>query len=216
MLAAVTIAFSGVTDVATQGVPYVLFALVGLLVWTFIQLSTTLGATAVVANGHLVRRSPLPRIALITGSVMGNVPPVAVMLVVALVATVAWRGLAPQIVLLPLLIAWLFVFATSLAMLLGATAARFRDVVSVLPLVIQAGIFVSPVGYSIEGAPKNIHTLLALNPVSGLIEAWRWAMLDIPDPQWGVVAVSAVETFMLVGLAWRVFSRLEVNFADFV
>jgi ABC-type polysaccharide/polyol phosphate export permease len=75
MLAAITVAFSGVTNVPTGDVPYVLFALVGLTVWTFIQLSAALGATAIVGNGGLVRRSPLPRVALVTGSVVGNLPP---------------------------------------------------------------------------------------------------------------------------------------------
>src|SRR5512132_3313977 len=80
MLAAVTIAFSGVTDVHTSGIPYVLFALCGLTVWTFIQLSLTMGTQAIVANAQLVRRSPLPRIALMTGSLLGNLPPFLVML----------------------------------------------------------------------------------------------------------------------------------------
>src|SRR3954451_14292372 len=80
MLAAVTIAFSGVTDVDTGGTPYVLFALVGLIVWTFVQLSLTLGAMAIIANASLVRRSTVPRIALISGTMLGNLPPVLVMI----------------------------------------------------------------------------------------------------------------------------------------
>ncbi|MDX6665475.1 MAG: lipopolysaccharide transport system permease protein, partial [Solirubrobacteraceae bacterium] len=138
------------------------------------------------------------------------------MFTLAFVSTLLTRGVAWQVVMLPLLIVWLFLFSLSCAMLFGALAARFRDIVSVLPLVIQAGIFVSPVGYSIEGAPQNIHTLLTINPISGLIEAWRWSLLNVPDPQWGVMAVAGVWTVALVALAWRVFSRLEVNFADFV
>ena len=67
MLISITIAFSGVTDVNTGDIPYLLFALVGLTVWTFIQLSASLGAAAIYGNGGLVRRSPLPRVALVTG-----------------------------------------------------------------------------------------------------------------------------------------------------
>src|SRR5439155_19858288 len=73
MLASITIAFSGVTNVDTGDVPYLIFALVGLIVWTFIQLSSSMGAQSIVANGVLVRRSPLPRLALVTGSLLGNV-----------------------------------------------------------------------------------------------------------------------------------------------
>jgi ABC-type polysaccharide/polyol phosphate export permease len=216
MLLALTIAFSGVTSVDTGGVPYVLFALVGLTVWTFMQLSMTLGAQAIIGNASLVRRSPLPRIALVTGSLIGNLPPVTVMLSATLVATAIEGRLPVQALLLPVLIVWLFIFTLAVSLLLGAVAARFRDVVSMLPIVIQAGIFVSPVGYSLEGAPKNIHTLLALNPVSGLIEAWRWAILDLPDPQWGVIAIAGAWTVVLGAASWRTFGRLEVHFADFV
>jgi lipopolysaccharide transport system permease protein len=121
-----------------------------------------------------------------------------------------------QALLLPVLVVWLIIFTLALAMLLGSVAARFRDTVSVLPLILQAGIFVSPVGYSLEGAPKNIYTLLSINPVSGLIEAWRWALLDIPNVHWGVIAIAGGWTVLLSVVAWRIFSRLEVDFADYV
>jgi ABC-type polysaccharide/polyol phosphate export permease len=216
MLVSITIAFSGVTDVDTGGIPYLDFALVGLTVWTYIQISATLGAQSIVGNSSLVRRSPMPRMALVTGSVLGNLPPVAVMFTLTIVATAITQGFPVQVVLLPLLVVWLFVFTIGLAMLLGALTVRFRDTSSALPLIIQAGIFVSPVGYPLQGAPANIHVLLALNPVSGLIEAWRWAILDLPNPQWLVIAIAGVWTVAIVGFGWRVFGRLEVKFADYV
>jgi ABC-type polysaccharide/polyol phosphate export permease len=216
MLFAITIAFSGVTDVQTGDIPYLPFALVGLTVWTFIQLSATLGSQAIVSNGSLVRRSPMPRMALVTGSLLGNLPPIIVMFALTLLATAVTRGFSVQILLLPLLILWLFVFAIGLAMLLGALTVRFRDTTSALPLIISAGIFVSPVGYPLAGAPSNIHALLTVNPVSGLIEAWRWSILDMADPQWLVVGIAAAWTVLIVGFGWRIFARLEVKFADYV
>jgi len=216
MLGAITIAFSGVTSVRTGGVPYLLFAIVGLTVWTFIQLSATLGLMAIVGNAALVRRSPIPRVALVTGSMLGNIPPVAIMFTIALVSTIAVRGLPLQAVLLPALVVWLFVFTLSVALILSSLAARFRDVISVMPLFIQAGIFVTPVGYSIQGSPKNIHTLLTINPVSGLIEIWRWAMFGSSNTDWTVIIVAGVWTALLSLVAWRIFVRQEVHFADFV
>jgi lipopolysaccharide transport system permease protein len=216
MLVAITIAFSGVTDVDTGGIPYLLFALTGLTVWTFIQLSATLGAQSIVGNASLVRRSPMPRVALVTGSMIGNFPPVAVMFLLALIGSIVTGHLPVQALLLPLLIAWLITFTLSLSLAVGALTARFRDVGSMLPLIIQAGIFVTPVGYSLKGSPANIHILLTLNPVSGLIEAFRWAMLDLPDPQWSAVLIAAIWTVVLGIVGWRVFTRMEVEFADFV
>jgi lipopolysaccharide transport system permease protein len=216
MLVAITIAFSGVTDVNTGGIPYVLFALTGLMVWTFIQLSATLGAQSIVGNASLVRRSPMPRVALVSGSLIGNFPPVTVMFVLAVAGSIVAGRLPIQALLTPILIVWLITFTLALALGVGALTARFRDVSTMLPLVIQAGIFVTPVGYSLAGAPKNIHLLLTLNPVSGLIEAFRWALLDLPDPQWSAVIVAAIWTVVLVIMGWRVFTRMEVEFADFV
>jgi ABC-type polysaccharide/polyol phosphate export permease len=216
LLAAMIVAFSGVTTVNTSGIPYVPFALVGLTVWSFVQLSLSMGAQAVIANSSLVRRSILPRLSLMTGSLLGNLPPMIVMLVVALVASALTGCLAIQAFLLPVMLLWLFVFTFGVTLLLSAIAARYRDTVSIIPLVVQAGIFVTPVGYGLRGAPANIHTLLALNPVSGIIEAWRWCLVDLPNPQVGVIALGIGWTIVLVALGWRVFGRMEVDFADFV
>ncbi|MEA2441803.1 MAG: type transport system permease protein [Thermoleophilaceae bacterium] len=216
MLAAVGIAFSGVTSVNTQGVPYILFALVGLVVWSYIQLSLSIGATAIVGNAALVRRSAMPRIALITGTLIGNLPPVMVMLAITVVGTMIWNGLPIQILLLPVVIAWAIVFTFGVTMLVASVAARFRDTLSVIPLLIQAGIFVTPVGYPLEGAPKNIKLLLSFNPVSGIIEAWRWVILDMPKTNVGIIAIAAGLTAVVTTAGWIVFSRSEVTFADVV
>jgi ABC-type polysaccharide/polyol phosphate export permease len=216
MLAAITIAFSGVTKVDTGGVPYLLFALTGLTVWTFIQLSATLGAQAIVGNASLVRRSPMPRVAAVTGSMIGNFPPVTVMFLLALIGAAATGRLPIQALLLPVLILWLLAFTISIALFLAALTARFRDIGALLPLIIQAGIFVTPVGYSLKGSPHNIHTLLTINPVSGLIEAWRWSMLGLHAPQWSAIWIALAWTVVVIATGWRVFARMEVEFADFV
>jgi ABC-type polysaccharide/polyol phosphate export permease len=216
LLAAVTVAFSGVTDVDTGGIPYMPFALAGLTVWIFVQLSLTIGTQVLIANAQLVRRSPLPRLALVSGSLVGNLPPFAVMLTLSLVLTAAVHELPLQALLLPLLCVWLFVFTFAVTLVVSALAGHYRDLVSAMPLVIQAGIFITPVGYGLQGAPSNIHTLLSLNPLSGMIEAWRWALLDMPDPNLSVIGVAAVATVIAMIAGWRVFGRLEVEFADFV
>ena len=216
LLGAVTIAFSGVTDVETAGIPYLPFALAGLTVWIFIQLSLTIGTQLLITNSQLVRRSPLPRVALITGSLLGNVPPFAVMLTLLIVVTASVHGFPLQALLLPLLCAWLFFFTFAATLIVASLAARYRDLVSAMPLVVQAGIFVTPVGYGLQGAPSNIHTLLSLNPLTGMIEAWRWSLLDMPDPNLTVIGVSVVSTLLALVVGWRIFGRLEVDFADFV
>jgi lipopolysaccharide transport system permease protein len=216
MLLAMGITFAGVTSVDTQGIPYVPFALVGLVVWTYIQLSLSVGASAVVGNSPLVRRSAMPRVALITGTLLGNLPPVTVMLIITLLTTVLTIGLPLQIVLLPVVIAWAILFTFSVTMLASSIAARFRDTVAVMPLLVQAGIFITPVGYPLQGAPATIKLLLSLNPVSGIIEAWRWVVLDMPGTNLTVIGIALAITVVVAIAGWNIFTRLEVTFADVV
>lgn len=215
LLAAVTIAFSGVTSVDTGGVPYVLFALAGLTAWTYIQLTASVGAMAIVGNYQLVRRSACPRLALVNAALISNVPPPAIMLVLTVGGAAVAGYLEVQALLLPAILLWLGVLAWAIALLLAAVAVRFRDLVSVVPLMVQAGLFVTPVGYSIAHAPPHIRTLLALNPVSGVIESLRWCLLGM-QPELYVIALSAGITVVLVTFAWMVFGRAEVKFADYV
>jgi ABC-type polysaccharide/polyol phosphate export permease len=158
----------------------------------------------------------MPRIALITGTLLGNLPPVVIMLLLTLVGTAVARGLPLQILLLPVAVTWAVVFTFSLTLLVSSVAARFRDTVSVMPLLVQAGIFVTPVGYPLEGAPQNIKFLLSLNPVSGIIEAWRWIVLDISHPNVTIIAIAAGLTAVIAIAGWTIFTRLEVTFADVV
>lgn len=215
MLVAVTIAFSGVTSVSTGDVPYVLFALVGLFVWTYFQLSITIGASSIVGNSSLVKRSTAPRLALVFGALLGNLPAAAVMLAAALILAAAYGVLSLNALMAPLLLIWLLVLVGSVALMISSLAVRFRDVVAVIPLVIQAGLFVSPVGYPIEGAPPTIKLILTLNPISGLIEAWRWALLGLPADA-TIVAISGVWTLVFAIAGWQFFTRLEPHFSDVI
>lgn len=214
-LAAVTIAFSAVAGVATGDVPYVIFALVGLAVWNFVQLSMSSSTESLIRNATLVRRSVCPRSALMTAQLASNLPPFAVLLSVTLVATIANRGLPIQALLFPLLVAWLMVLALGLVLIVGSLSARFRDATSAIPLIAQAGIFLSPVGYPADAADGIARVVIALNPVTGVIEAWRWALLDIPADAL-LVGISAGFTLALATLGWRLFTRMEVRFADYV
>lgn len=215
MLLAVTIAFSGVTKVHTGDVPYMLFALVGLIVWTYLQLSIALSASAIVGNIPLVRRSAMPRVALVTGGLIGNLPAAAVMLAVALVLAAVYGVLPAQAALLPFALVWLLVLVGGVSLFIAAVAVRFRDIVAAIPLIVQAGLFATPVGYPIEGAPANIKTLLMLNPLSGLIDVWRWCLLGIGLDS-TTVAIGAAWTVVLATIGWQVFVRLEVHFSDIV
>ncbi len=215
ILAAITIAFSGVTDVKTGDVPYLVFGLVGVTVWTFISMTIAIAPQAFLTNAALVRRSPAPRVAFLTGTLYSNLPQLGIMVVVTLVASVLLHGIGTEILMLPVFAAWLMVFTWGVVLVIAPVAARFRDAVALVPLIIQGGIFLAPVGFPLDSAPTNIKLLLSINPVSGVIEGWRWAILGLA-PDLTVIAIGVAWTAILLVAGWYQYGRLEVRLADFI
>jgi lipopolysaccharide transport system permease protein len=214
MLAAITIAFSKVTSVDTGAVPYVVFALVGLAVWTYVQMAITVAPQTLPSNQQVVRRSPCPRVAFVTGTLISVLPPLAVVLVASVAAAAISGNLPVEALALPLLIVWLIVLMGGFTLLVTALGARFRDAVALAPVVVQAGIFLTPVGYPLDAA-GSFADVLAFNPVSGLIEGWRWSLLGIA-PDGFAIGVALAETVAVALLGWYVFGRMETRFSDYV
>lgn len=214
MLAAITIAFSKVTSVNTGDVPYVVFALVGLAVWTYVQMTITVAPVTLQANEQVVRRSPCPRVAFVTGTLISVLPPLAVVLAASIAAAAISGSLPVEALALPLLVAWLVVMMWGFTLLVTALGGRFRDAVALAPLVVQSGIFLTPVGYPLDAA-GSFAKVLAFNPVSGVIEGWRWSLLGIA-PDGFAVGVALAETVVMVLVGWYVFGRMETRFSDYV
>ena len=214
MLAAITIAFSKVTSVDTGDVPYVVFALVGLAVWTYVQMTITVAPGTLPSNQQVVRRSPCPRIAFVAGTLISVLPPLGVVLAASVVAAAISGSLPVQALVLPLLVVWLIVLMGGFTLLVTALGARFRDAVALSPLVVQSGIFLTPVGYPLDAA-GSFAKVLAFNPVSGVIEGWRWSLLGIA-PDGFAIGVAVAETVTLGLLGWYVFGRMETRFSDYV
>jgi lipopolysaccharide transport system permease protein len=214
MLLAITIAFSKVTSVDTGDVPYVVFALVGLAVWTYVQMTITVAPQTLPANEQVVRRSPCPRVAFVTGTLISVLPPLGVVLAASVIAAAISNGLPVEALMMPLLVVWLVLLMFGFTLLVTALGGRFRDAVALAPLVVQSGIFLTPVGYPLEAA-GSFAKVLAFNPASGVIEAWRWSLLGIA-PDGFAIGVALAETVAVVLLGWYVFGRMETRFADYV
>jgi lipopolysaccharide transport system permease protein len=98
---------------------------------------------------------------------------------------------------------------------MASVATQFRDSAAILPVLFQAGLFLTPVGYPASAAPERVRTLLDINPLTGYMEAWRWSLLGTPVSALPLVLAGAWTVLMTVG-AWQLFTRMEIRFADFV
>jgi lipopolysaccharide transport system permease protein len=214
LLVAFFVAFKGLGDVQTSGQPYAVFALVGLSAWAFFQAAMTIGTASLITNFSFVRYTPCPRPAFPVASTIASLPSFGVTFVGALVATIIAGNLSPRVVLLPIGLVWLFVLTLGVVAIASSLAVRYRDVISALPFLLQVGVFLTPVGYSLPGLSDPVRILVELNPLTGLIEAWRWMMLSGYYPSLEPILVSLGATVLLVVGGWLLFSRLETTMAD--
>jgi lipopolysaccharide transport system permease protein len=216
VLGAFTVVFSGVADIETGGVPYPLFALVGITVWTFVSACLATGTRCFTRSKRLIRLTNAPRPALAIAAVSSSLPQLAVPLVLTLIAVLAFgEGLGPELLALPLLALWLYALMLVVVLVLGALNVRFRDVTSFVPFLLQGGLFLSPIAYPLSEVPNGLDTILRLNPITGVVEAWRWSILGSPAD--GVaIAIAGAATLVIALASWVVFVRLEVRFADVI
>ena len=213
LLAAFSVGFRSIAHVETGGVPYALFALTGLIVWTFFQAVAMVSAASIVVNYQLVRWTACPRLALPLATLVANLPSFAVPFLAALIAAGASGYLWLGTLVVPALFLWLLLLVGALALFFSALSVRARDMLSVLPFFLQVTIFLCPIAYNTAQLSPLLRTLIELNPLTGLIDAWRWAVLGVA-PSMTAVTISIGLTVVGALAAWRLFARLEVRMAD--
>ena len=216
LLVAFTIVFQRAVQVETGGVPYPLFAFVGLVPWVFFSTSLSLGGNSVLNDKALLSKSQFPRevfpiscVAVAAVDAMMGLVPLAVLFVVHGRAPAATTPLA----LLPLAV--MVTFCTGLALLLSALIVHLRDVRLALPLVLQIGLFATPVGYGLDVVPAHLRTFYSfVNPLGPAIDGFRRTLLLGEYPQWGYLGAGSVTAVVTLVGGYIVFKRLEGGFAD--
>ena len=215
MMLVYTFAFSHLANVNIPGVPYPLFALAGLTLWIFISRGVFLGSESLTSNIPIVTKTSSPRVIITLASVVSVFVDFLIALGLFLVISGAYQR-APtwRFVFVPPLLLVAFVLTLGLSLFLSATNVRYRDVGQALPFLIQLWFFLSPVAYLLQTPGHSWQTLIqALNPLVGLILAFRWALLATPAPH-GLLAVSVLMSFGLLIIGALHFAKLERTIAD--
>jgi lipopolysaccharide transport system permease protein len=207
--------FGQLGKMPSDGLPYPLFALVGLLPWQLFAYALTQSSNSLVAEQRLITKVYFPRLLVPLASVLSGLADFAVALPLAVLLLLAY-GIAPGsgVLVLPLLV--LFALATALAvgLWLAALNAQFRDVRYMLPFLTQLWMFVTPIAYPSSLVPEDYRPLLGLNPLAGVVEGFRWALLGQETAPGPLVAVSVVTVMVLLIGGLFYFRRLERSFAD--
>jgi lipopolysaccharide transport system permease protein len=199
----------------TGGIPYPLFAFAGLLPWMFFANAITSSSNSLVTSAQLITRIYFPRMIIPAAAVTAGLVDFSLSFIV-LVGLMTYYGVSGgwSLLLLPALVALVVLLALGVGMLLAACNVKYRDVRHAVPFAVQIWMFVSPVIYPSTIIPEEYRWVLALNPMTGLIEGFRAALFGQALIEWRLLAISTAITLgLFVGSAF-IFRRLEKSFAD--
>ncbi len=216
-MAILSFVFGYVARMGSEGVPFPIFVLSGLLPWMFFAQAFSRTGSSLVANGNLLGKVYFPRLIIPFSAVLTPLVDFAFASAV-LVALMAWHGIVPGWGLLAVPPFLALACATALGCGLWVTSldVRYRDIGHLVPFLIQTWMYATPVGYPAGAVPARWRALYHLNPMAGVVEGFRWAILGTPapDPRALAVNVATVAAIFLGGLA--VFRRTEDSLADLI
>jgi len=207
--------FGRLAKVPSDNVPYPMFSFAGLVPWTFFANSLDLASKSLVGNAQLITKVYFPRLVIPISTVLSGVVDFAVAFLVLLVMML-YYGMIPtiRIFYLPLFLLLALITSLGVSLWLSALSVEYRDVPYVTPFIVQFWLFATPIAYSSRLLSNGWRTLYGLNPMVGVVEGFRWALLDTNTGPGPVIIVSALAALMiLVGGAFY-FRRLERTFAD--
>jgi lipopolysaccharide transport system permease protein len=200
-----------------RGVPYPAFAVSGMVLWLFFASALSNASESTVANDQLISKVYFPRIIIPLAAVAPALIDFCVAFVVVIITIVIY-GITPpaQVVLVPVLALAALATATGVGLWLSALNVRYRDVHHAIPFLILVGLFVSPITYPFHLVPAGVRPIYALNPLVGLLEAYRWMLF--PSAPWpGAIILTPIATSVLLVLTGSLyFQRVERTFADVI
>jgi len=216
-MAMMLLIFRRLIGVPSDGVPYPLFCLSGLILWLYVSQAISASASSVLHNASLIENVWFPRLLIPVGAALASLLDLAISFALVIAALiVSGRMPGPAILLCVPLAACAVLFAASVGAALAALTVRFRDVGYLIPFGIQLMFFLTPVAYPASLVPEKWRLLLALNPAAGLVELFRWCLLRTSVNPWPAFGISLLTISAIVPLSLLVFRRMERSFADVI
>jgi lipopolysaccharide transport system permease protein len=185
--------------------------------WALFASALTQAGNSLIGSQNLISKVYFPRLIIPVASILSSVADFCIAFAV-LVAMMVWNHVVPgwSIVLLPLFVVLVLASALAVGLWLSALNVEYRDIRYVIPFLTQLWLFASPVGYKSSDVPEQWRTLYGLNPMAGVIDGFRWAILGEAPPSLAMMAVSTVMIAVLLVGGLFYFRRMEKTFADLV
>ena len=216
-MAVFTVMFGKLAKMPSQDRPYAVFVLAALVPWQLFTYALTQSSNSLVAEQRVITKVYFPRLVVPIASVLAGLIDFFIAFLLLLLLMVVY-GVAPGPGILAAPLLALFAVATALAvgLWLCALNVQYRDVRYTIPFLTQFWLFATPVAYPASLVPESIRPLYGLNPMAGVIEGFRWALLSTAAPDWRMVSVSAITVVLLLIGGLYYYRRMEKTFADVV
>jgi len=209
--------FGRLAKIPSDGIPYPIFAYAALVPWTFFANGLNNASNSLVGNANLIKKVYFPRLVVpISGIISGVVDFIVAFIV--LVGMMLFYGIFPtvNIIWLPFLLLLAFITALGVGLWLSALNVQFRDVRYTVPFLIQFWLFASPIAYPSSLLSEPWRTVYGINPMVGVVEGFRWALLGTDTTPGPIIIVSTLVALMLLVSGVFFFRRMEKTFADVI
>lgn len=216
-MAIFSIVFGRLVKVPSDGIPYPLFSFAALVPWTFFANGLSRASGSLVSNSNLVKKVYFPRLAIPISALLSGVADFVLAFLV-LIGMIFYYGMTPTInvVWLPFLLALAFATSLGVSLWLAAMNVQFRDIMYIIPFLSQLWFYATPIAYSSSLLSEPWRTLYGINPMVGVVEGFRWALLGTNTAPGPMIAVSSAVTLTLLVTGAFYFRRFEKTFADVV
>ena len=217
MMAVFSLFFGRLAKVPSDGIPYPIFTFCALLPWQLFAHSLTESSNSLVTNERLITKVYFPRLVIPISAVLGGLVDFAIAFVI-LLGLMAYYGIVPTwaVVTLPGFLLLAIVTALAVGLWLSALNVQYRDVRYTINFLVQFWLFATPVAYPSSIVPERWRALYGLNPMAGVVEGFRWALLGKTQPPGSLLAVSVTVVILLLIGGLYYFRRMEQEFADVV
>lgn len=212
-----SIFFGKLAGVPSDDLPYPVFSFCGLLPWQLFAFALTQSSNSLVQNAHVLTKVYFPRLIIPFASMIAGLVDFAIAFVV-LVGIMFYYGIIPgwALITLPFFVVLALAAALSVGLWLSALNVKYRDVRYTIPFLTQLWLFVTPVAYASSLVPAKWQAVYAINPMAGVVEGFRWALLGKAAPPGDMLIVSVAATAILLAGGLYYFARIEKTFPDII
>ena len=217
MMLVFSLFFGKLAGVPSDGIPYPVFTFCGLLPWQLFSYSLTQASNSLVGSQNLITKVYFPRLVVPISAVLGSVVDFAIAFVL-LLGMMFYYGIVPgwQMLALPGLVLLAVLGALGVGLWLSALNVQYRDVRYTIGFLVQFWMFATPVAYPSSIVPEKWRVLYGLNPMVGIVDGFRWALLGKPESPGVALLISVIVVLMLLAGGLYYFRRMEQQFADIV